>query len=100
MEVVGKITLMFAAIGAIAGAIFAPLVVYVDFPGWPLGFFAGLILFFAIFYVTLRLAPTVLKISPAEFPGGKRKIVAAGFLPFFITWLILWIMVYTILIGS
>lgn len=94
MEVVSKITLLFAAFGAITGCVFVPL------PGGPTGFLAGLGIFFGVFYLTYRLTPMALGIKPAEFPGGKRKIATTGFFPFFIMWLMLWIMVYTISVSS
>ena len=97
MELVGKLAILFSAFGALAGCVFAPI----KFPGGLPGFFAGLLLFFGMFYVAYRVTPAVLKIPHAEFPGGKWSgldAIKRGFVFFFIAWLILWILVYTLLL--
>ncbi len=98
MELVAKITLLFAAFGAIAGCVFevAPI------PSDLSGAFAGIIIFFTIFYVAYKLAPIALKFTPEEFPGGRWTGWTAfkrGFSGFFIMWLVLWIMTHTILVS-
>jgi len=97
MELVAKITLLFAGWGAIAGVLSGFL------RGMPTGqgSFALLAIFLFLFYTPYKLAPKVLKFKPEEFPGGKWTGGTAfkrGFWGYFIMWLILWIMTYTILI--
>jgi plastocyanin len=93
----GKVTLLFAGWGAIAGGISG-------FLPQAQSEFALLVAIF-LFYVSYKLltsnkvAPIVLKIPPEEFPGGKRKIVTTGIWSFFIMWLILWIAVYSSTVG-
>lgn len=94
MEIVGKITLLFAGWGAIAGCISS-------FLPQAQSALALLVAIF-LFYVSYKLAPIALKIPAGEFPGGKWTGLTAfkkGFFPFFIMWLVLWIMVYTILVS-
>lgn len=88
MEALNKVTLIYAGWGAIAGCISSIL------------FNGGLALLLAIFlfYVSYKLIPLILKIKAAEFPGGKRKIATTGVMPFFIMWLILWILVYSLIL--
>jgi len=98
MELVAKITLLFAGWGATAGTLSAFL------RGMPTGqgSFALLAIFISLFYVSYKLAPRLLEFSPEEFPGGKWTGVTAfkkGFGGFFIMWLILWIMTHTILVS-
>ena len=98
VEIVGKITLLFAGWGAIAGFISGFL------RGMPTeqGGLALLAIFLFLFYVSYKLAPRALKIPIQEFPGGKWTGWVAfkkGFLTFFIMWLVLWIMVYTISVS-
>ena len=98
MELVAKITLLFAGWGAIAGVLSGFL------RGMPTeqGSFLLLAIFLSLFYVSYKLAPRLLEFSPDEFPGGKWTGWIAfkrGFWGFFIMWLILWIMTYTILIS-
>jgi len=98
MELVAKITLLFAGWGAIAGALSGFL------RGMPTeqGSLALLAIFFFLFYIPYKLAPNILKFSPEEFPGGRWTGWIAfkrGFSGFFIMWLVLWIMTYTILVS-
>jgi len=99
MELVGKITLLFAGWGAIAGCVSGLLPRSLSPEQGALALLA--ILFF-IFYVSYKLAPHVLKFLPDEFPGGRwtgRTAVKKGFWGFFIMWLILWVMVHTIIVS-
>ncbi len=98
MELVAKITLLFAGCGAIAGVLSGFL------RGLPAGqgSFALLAIFLLLFYVSYKLAPNILKFTPGEFPGGKWTGMTAfkrGFMGFLIMWLVLWIMTYNILIS-
>ncbi|TEU13988.1 MAG: hypothetical protein E3I12_02390, partial [Hadesarchaea archaeon] len=67
MELVAKITLLFAGWGAIAGVLSGFL------RGLPTdqGSLALLAIFFSLFYASYRLAPNILKFIPDEFPGGR-----------------------------
>jgi uncharacterized membrane protein required for colicin V production len=91
MEIAGKITLLFAGWGAIAGFIsgFLPQAQSA----------LALLVAISLFYVSYKLVPVALKIPPGEFPGGTMKIVTTGISSFFIIWLISWIMVHTIVLG-
>ena len=98
MELVAKITLLFAGWGAIAGVLSGFL------RGLPTeqGSLALLAIFFSLFYASYRLAPNILKFTPDEFPGGRWTGLTAfkkGFLGFLIMWLVLWILTYNILIS-
>ncbi len=98
MELVGKITLLFAGWGAIAGCISGLLPRSLSSEQ---GALALLAIIFFFFYIAYKLAPRVLKFSPSEFLGGNWTGGTAfkkGFWGFFIMWLILWIMVYSIII--
>jgi len=101
MEIEGKITFLFAALGALAGCIFGLISVKDYFPSGGGGFFVGLLFFLISFYIPYKVTPSVLRIHPAEFPGGKWTYLSAikkGFSSFFIMWLTLWILVYTVLL--
>lgn len=98
MELVAKITLLFAGWGAIAGVLSGFL------RGMPTeqGSLALLAIFISLFYLSYRLAPNILKFTPDEFPGGRWTGLTAfkrGFLGFLIMWLVLWILTYNILIS-
>jgi len=98
MELVAKITLLFAGWGAIAGVLSGFL------RGMPTeqGSLALLAIFFSLFYASYRLAPNILKFTPDEFPGGRWTGLTAfkkGFLGFLIMWLVLWILTYNIAIS-
>ena len=98
MELVAKITLLFAGLGAIAGFLSGFLQ---DMPAGQ-GNFALLAIFIFLFYVSYKLAPQVLNFAPDEFPGGKWTGGTAfkkGFFGFFIMWLVLWIFTHTILVS-
>ena len=94
MELVGKLTIFFAVTGAIAGCISSFLL-----NAW-YALLIALILFYASYKLTTRekFKTRVLKISTGGIPGGTKKIVMTGFWPYFIMWLILWVMVYTLLV--
>jgi len=97
MELVAKITLLFAGWGAIAGVLSGSL------QGLPTGqgSFLLLAIFLLLFYAAYRLAPNILKFIPDEFPGGRWTGLIAlkrGFLGFLIMWLVLWILTYNIAI--
>ena len=98
MELVAKITLLFAGLGAIAGFLSGFLQ---DMPAGQ-GNFALLAIFIFLFYVSYKLAPRLLEFHPDEFPGGKWTGLTAfkkGFGGFFIMWLVLWIIIHTILVS-
>lgn len=100
MEAVGKITILFAAFGALVGLISG----VISSEG------AALLLTIVFFYGSYRLACSMFGVvkpapsTPAPAPTAtqvqkpieRRKIATTGALPFFIMWLILWIISYTI----
>lgn len=99
MELVAKITLLFAGCGAIAG--FISGVLPRDLPQEQ-GSLTLLAIFFFLFYISYKLAPNALNISPEEFPGGKWTGWVAfkkGFGGFSIMWLVVWILIHTILVS-
>ena len=100
MELVAKITFLFAGWGAVAGVL-SGLPFLRGMPAGQ-GGFALLAIFIFLFYISYKLAPSVLKFLPDEFPGGKWTGWTAfknGFWGFFIMWLVLWIMTHTILVS-
>lgn len=94
MELIGKLTIFFAATGAIAGGISGFL------PNSWYALLIALILFYASYKLTTyeKFKIKVLKISTGGLPGGKEKIIMTGFWPYFIIWLIVWVIVYTLLL--
>lgn len=95
MEIESKITFLFAAFGVIAGAM-AGYVSALQQSGW-----LGLLIAIIIFFIPYKVTPRILKIHPAEFPGGKWTYgyaIKKGFSSFFIMWLTLWILVYNVLL--
>jgi hypothetical protein len=107
MEIIGKIALYSAGFGALAGIISAVLSI-AGISGW-----VGLLIAILCIYVLVsRLIPSALSAAkpappaPGQTPTmpqaqeipDKRKIFTTGFFPFFVMWLVLWIMVYTLII--
>ncbi|MFN4132905.1 MAG: hypothetical protein ACK4GQ_00830 [Candidatus Hadarchaeales archaeon] len=89
MDIQGKVVTLFIGAGGIAGILSG-----IVQNGWAAG---GLALL--IFYLTYRSVSKILRFQPSEFP--PRKIATTGFFPHFITWLILWIAVYSqLLVGA
>ncbi len=99
MEATAKLVIFFAVTGAIAGCISG----IISGANVTLGLLALLLALF-LFYVSYKLVThhkfknVVLKISNGGIPGGTKKIIMTGFLPHFIMWLIVWVMVYTLLV--
>jgi len=107
MEPASKITLLFAGFGILAGAISG----FIPSAG------AALVLALFFYYGAYRFALSMFGIGkpstptpptpalpasrleqkPAQLPD-KKKILTSGFIPFFVMWLIAWIMLYTILL--
>jgi hypothetical protein len=83
----GKVVLLFAGMGVFAGIVSA----FIG-SGW-----VAFLLMLALYYLTYRQAPQLLKLQPSEFP--RINIAKAGIVPIFVAWLVSWIWVYTLLIG-
>jgi len=60
--------------------------------------YAPLLLAFAFFYLAYKLAMPALKIVPAQFPGGKKKLITGGIVSYFFLWILFWIVAYTFLV--
>jgi len=109
MEIIGKITIYSAGFGALAGVV-SGVLSSAGVSAW-----AGLLI--AILFIVVlvyKLIPFTLGVAgpapptptPARAPTepqgqqllGKRKIFTTGFWPFFVMWLVLWIMVYTLIV--
>lgn len=107
MDPISKLALVFASVGALAGTLSG----IISSPG------IALLLAILFYYGAYKLNLTVLGIEkpkapeaqapqtpkppePKPAPSGltKRKVLTSGFSPFFSTWLVFWIMVYTILL--
>jgi uncharacterized membrane protein YfcA len=92
MEIESKLALFFAAFGAIAGCVSAPISATRQ-SAW-----LALLVAFFLFYVSYKVAPRALKIAQEQTPVAPRKIATTGLGSFFIMWFILWIMVYTLIL--
>ena len=80
---------MFALTGAVAGIIS----VFVPSP------YFALLIALILFYISYKIIPPrALKIEHKNWPGGTRKILTGGFFPFFLLWLIVWVLLYTVLL--
>jgi hypothetical protein len=87
MDLQSKIILMFTGMGGAAGAISAVLQ-----NSW-----LALLIVLALFYAAYKFAPEILKFQSSEFPPMER--LKKGFVPLFLTWLIVWVMVYTVFMA-
>ena len=89
MELIGKLNGWFALTGAVAGVISTFL---------PSPWFA-LLIAFILFYISYKIIPPrVLKVQHKDWPGGVKRILISGFFPFFLLWLIIWVLFYTVLL--
>ncbi|MHA1754634.1 MAG: hypothetical protein ACTSYR_03865 [Candidatus Odinarchaeia archaeon] len=88
MEDVNKVFWIKVFLGVIIGLISGIL----GLVGW-LGVGIGLGMMFATYPITVY----VFKIDP-ENVGGKRKLLTNGLLQYFLIWLSIWILTYTILL--
>jgi hypothetical protein len=106
MEVLSKISLLFMGLGIVAGAI----------SGLISNSGIALLIAIALFYVSYRIAikmflkkaTAVAPVTPPPTQTGptpqqpaqqaisSRKVISTGILPFFVMWLVFWIMVYSI----
>ena len=109
MEIIGKITIYSAGFGALAGVV-SGVLSSAGVSAWA-GLLIAILFIYVLVYklIPLRLgiagptpsapAPTKATTEPqAQQLPDKRKIFTTGFLPFFVMWLVLWIMVYTLII--
>jgi hypothetical protein len=97
---VPKLTIFFAVTGVVSGIISG----LVSIANIRLNILTPLIALF-LFYVSYKLAANEkiknrFLMAPVEESEGEKKINIAmtGFWPYFIMWLVLWVMVYTLLI--
>lgn len=91
MDIQNKVTLFFTAFGIVAGSISGGLALKGSKA--PLALFIGLFLF----YISYRLIPQVFDLVEEPLPdNGSKKIIMLGLLPFWLMWLVFWIMVYTL----
>ena len=98
---VARLTIFFAATGAVAGLI-SGVMTSADIK---LNIYSLLLALF-LFYVSYKLAghqkiKNKFLMAPIEESQASKKVnvLMTGFFPHFITWLILWILVYTLLVG-
>jgi len=85
-----KITLFFAAFGGAAGCLSGLMSVTMNSASY------GLLLAIIFGYISFKWARQALRVTPEQLPGGDRKLATTGLWPFFITWLILWIITYSL----
>jgi hypothetical protein len=112
MDIVGKITVYSAAFGALAGVV-SGVLSHLGVSAWAGLFIAILficILVYKLIPFTLGIAGPAAPLTPTPTPArapaetqgqqlpDKRKIFSTGFWPFFVMWLVLWIMVYTLFV--
>jgi hypothetical protein len=97
---VGRLTMFFAVTGAVAGLI-SGLISSSDIR---LNIWAPLIALF-LFYVSYKLAAQEkiknrFLMTPVEESEAEKKfnVLMTGFWSYFIMWLVLWVMVYTLLL--
>jgi hypothetical protein len=81
-----RVVMLFAGVGALAGAASALVS-----NGW-----LATLLMLALFYVTYKRAHQLLKVQPSELP--RHLIWKSGFFPTVVCWLVAWIWVYTVLL--
>lgn len=109
MEVISKITLYSAGFGALVGVV-SGVLSSAGISPW-----AGLLIaILCIYLLVYKLVPSALGAAkptpstpaPGQAPTvpqmqqlpGKRKIFTTSSMPFFVMWLVLWIIVYTLTI--
>lgn len=96
---VSRLTLFFAVLGAVAGAISGIM----TSANIRLNTAAPLIAI-VLFYISYKLAAhekikNKFLVAPVEEPEGKKvNVIFTGIWPHFIMWLIFWVLVYTLLI--
>ena len=88
MEVTNKVFWIKVVIGIIVGLVLG----LTGIVGW-LGIGIG----FGMMAATYPITVFIFKIKPEEV-GGKRKLATSGLLQYFLVWLAVWILLYTILI--
>lgn len=90
MKIKNKITLYYTALGIGVGALSAFLS---DAK-------LALLLAILLLYVSIKLVPRVFDLVENPLPDGSStwELIKLGFLPYFLMWLIFWIMVYTLII--
>lgn len=59
--------------------------------------YAPLLLAFVFFYLAYKLTMPALKIVPAQFSGGKKKLITSGIGPYLFLWVLFWILLYSLL---
>lgn len=87
-----KLLMLYSGVGTLVGCLSAVLskmsvVAYVP-----------LLLAFAFYYLSYKLAVPVLKIVPAQFPGGKKKLITGGIMSYFFLWILFWILAYSLIV--
>lgn len=87
-----KLLMFYSGVGTLVGCLSAVLskmsvVAYVP-----------LLLAFAFFYLAYKLAVPALKIVPAQFSGGRKKLITSGIAPYFFLWILFWITVYSLIV--
>jgi len=109
MDIIGKITIYSAGFGALAGVV-SGVLSSAGVSAWA-GLLIAILFIYVLVYklIPLRLGaarPAPSAPTPARVPTephaqqlpNKRKIFTTGFWPFFVMWLVIWIMVYTLII--
>jgi hypothetical protein len=87
MELVSKVAVVAAGFGAIIGALCAFV------PNAWLCLFIMLVFLYPIY----KIVPLAVKVPPAQFPGGKGKMISTSITPYFLMWLVFWVLVYTLI---
>lgn len=82
-----RVVLLFTGVGVLIGIVSAFI------PNGLVAFFLMLI----AYYITYRQSYQILKLQPSEIPKGE--ILKSGFFPIFVSWLVVWIWVYTLVLG-
>ena len=91
MTIETKLLMFYGGVGTLIGCISSAL------SKMNIVAYAPLLLAFAFYYLTYKMATPVLKIAPAQVSGGKKKLITSGIGPYFFMWILLWILVYTLI---
>ncbi len=86
-----KLLMFYSGVGTLVGCLSAVLskmsvVAYVP-----------LLLAFVFFYLAYKLTIPVLKIVPAQFSGGKKKLITSGIGSYLFLWILFWILLSSLL---